>query len=120
MAIDILNQIKSAEAQADEIRQTAVLAANDALKAAAEEYERLESDMINKARRSSLDKVDKSKQAVYAKLNEQQPQRQLKYDELKKTAVKKLDIAADICIEGLLKAHGYIGDEKNSAYFPQG
>lgn len=102
MAIDILNQIKSAEAQADEIRRAASLAAKDALKAAAKECEQLEDTMLTQARRTNLEKVDKAKHKVYAELDAQKQKRQLKCNELKAAALKKLEKAADICIEGLL------------------
>lgn len=102
MAIDILNKIKSAEAQADEIRRKASLSAKDALKAAAKECEQLEDEMLTQARRASLERVDTAKQAVYSKLNAQKAQRQLECDELKAAAQNKLEKAADICIEGLL------------------
>lgn len=102
MTTQVLNQIKAAEAQADEIRQKAGLSAKQDLKEAAGKCERLIENAVSKAQLASQKKLKSAKQSIYANIEKQKLQKQAECDELKKVAQKKLETAANLCVEGLL------------------
>lgn len=103
MAIDVLNDIKAAEEKAQETRRVAAMAAREALKVATQENAAYEDEELTQARRASLKKVDAGRAAAKAKLDKQQEQRLNECETLKENARKKLALAADVCLERILK-----------------
>lgn len=103
MAIDVLTDIKAAEEKAQEIRRVAVIAAKDAVKLAALENTAYEDEELTQARRLSLKKVDEGRTAAKAELDKQQAQRLNECESLKENARNKLALAADVCLERILK-----------------
>lgn len=102
MAIEVLNQIKDAEQNADEIRRTASIAAKDALKTAAKECEQIQNELLTQARHESLEKVDAARKQARAALDAEQQKRTAACDALKAAATKKIDQAAQACLKGIL------------------
>ncbi len=103
MAIDVLSDIKAAEEKAQEIRRVAAVAAKDAVKLASQENAAYEDEELTQARRLSLKKVDEGRAAAKAELDKQQAQRLMECEALKENARKKLALAADVCLERILK-----------------
>ncbi len=103
MAIGVLSDIKAAEEKAQEIRRSAAIAAKDAVKLASQENAAYEDEELTLARRLSLKKVDEGRTAAKAELDKQQTRRLMECDALKENARKKLALAADVCLERILK-----------------
>lgn len=103
MAIEVLSEIKAAEEKAQEIRRVASVAAKDALKTAAQENAAYENEMLSLARRNSLKKVDEGRALSKAQLDTEQAERLKECETLKKNAEQKMIIAADVCLERILK-----------------
>lgn len=103
MAFDVLSDIRAAEEKAQEIRRVAIVAASDTLKLAAQDNQALENQELEKARRRSLQKVEAGREAAKAELEAQQAQRLLDCDALKHSARQRLEQAADVCVERILK-----------------
>lgn len=103
MAIDVLSEIKAAEEKAQEIRRMASVAAKDALKTAAQENAAYENEMLALARRNSLKKVDEGRALAKAELDTKQAERLMECEALKKCAGQNMIIAADVCLERILK-----------------
>ena len=103
MALDVLNEIKAAEERAAKTRLTAAAAAKDALKIAIQENSEIKDKELTAARRESLDVVDAAQEAAKAELDILQEKRIASCKTLKSDAEGRLDAAADICIERILR-----------------
>ena len=103
MAMDVLSEIKSAEEKALETRRLAAIAAKDALKVAEQEYAQIMDTELTSARRAALSRVDAAKAAAKSELEKQHQQRLQDCDALKKTAQQRLENAAQVLLERILK-----------------
>lgn len=102
MAMDVLSDIKAAEQKALETRRAAQAAAKEALKQAAQQNAQLEDEEITKARRAAIEKVNAGREAAKADLDAQQSGRLKECEALKQNARKRLEKAADLCLERIL------------------
>ena len=103
MAMDVLSEIRAAEEKALESRRLAAIAAKDALKLAEQEFSQIADTELSSARRAALDKVDAAKAAAKAELEKQQEQRMSDCDALKIAAEQRLERAAQVLVERILK-----------------
>jgi hypothetical protein len=103
MAMDVLSEIKAAEEKALETRRLAAIAAKDALKLAEQEHAEIADKELTAARRTALDKVDAAKASAKAELDKQQQKRLSDCDALKSAAGQRLERAAQVCMERILK-----------------
>ncbi len=103
MAMDVLSEIRAAEEKALETRRLAAIAAKDALKLAEQEYAQIADTELTTARRDALAKMDAAKAAAKAELDAQQQQRLSGCDALKQSAAQRLDKAAQVIVERILK-----------------
>ena len=103
MAMDVLSEIRAAEEKALESRRLAAIAAKDALKLAEQEFAQIADTELAAARRTALDKVDAAKAAAIAELEKQQQQRMSDCDALKSAASQRLERAAQVLVERILK-----------------
>lgn len=103
MAMDVLTQIKAAEEQALEKRRVAALTAKDAIKLAEQENAEITDKELTAARHAGIEKVDAAKASDKALLDAQQKARLADCDALKAAAAQRLDIAAQVCVERILK-----------------
>lgn len=103
MAMDVLSEIKAAEEKAQELKRVASIAARDALKNAAQENAAYESSALAQARRESLKKVDEGRDDAKAELEARQSGRLKECEALKSDARQRLNAAADVCLERILR-----------------
>ena len=103
MAMDVLSEIRAAEEKALESRRLAAIAAKDALKLAEQEYAQIADTELAAARRTALDKVNAAKTAAKTELDKQQQQRMSDCDMLKSAAGQRLERAAQVLVERILK-----------------
>ena len=103
MAIDVLNEIKAVEEKAAETRRTAAAAAKDSLQLAVQENNEIKDKELTAARRESLAIVDAAQADAKAELDKLQVTRTDACEKLKADAEKRLDAAANVCIERILK-----------------
>ena len=103
MAMDVLSEIRAAEEKALESRRLAAIAAKDALKLAEQEYAQIADTELAAARRTALDKVNAAKTAAKTELDKQQQQRMSGCDMLKSAAGQRLERAAQVLVERILK-----------------
>lgn len=103
MAMDVLSEIRAAEEKALEMRRTAAMAAKDALKLAEQENAQIMEKELSAARDAASQRVEAARAADKATLDAQQAQRLLNCDALKVAAASRLDAAAQICLERVLK-----------------
>ncbi len=103
MAMDVLSEIRAAEEKALETRRLAAIAAKDALKLAEQEFAQIADTELTAARRAALARVDAAKTADKAELDKQQQQRMSSCDALKNAADQRLENAAQVILERILK-----------------
>ena len=103
MAIEVLSDIKTAEEQALETRRLAAIAANDAIKLAQQENEKIKDELLTQARRDSIEIVEDAQQTAKVELETRQKQRINACETLKQAAQARLSRAADLCIERILQ-----------------
>ena len=103
MAMDILSEIRAAEEKALDTRRLAAIAAKDALKLAEQEFAQIADTEFAAARRTALDTVEAAKAAAKAELDKQQRQRMSDCDALKSAASQRLESAAQVLVERILK-----------------
>ena len=103
MAIEILNMIKAAEETAQETRRVAAIAANDTIKLAEQENNAYKEKTLADVRVQCDAVIKKADQETLAELDALKKQRQKSCESLKKTAQQKLDQAAALCLERILK-----------------
>lgn len=103
MALEVLSEIKAAEAQAKEKRRVAMLSAKDSLKFAEQEDSEIKDKELTSARHEGLEFVNKAEQEAKTELDALQQKRNLECEKLKTRAEKKLEAAADICLERIKK-----------------
>jgi hypothetical protein len=103
MAMDVLSEIRAAEEKALESRRLAAIAAKDALKLADQECAEIADRELTAARRAALEKVNAAKAAAKAELDGRQQQRLSDCGALKSAASQRLERAAQVCVERILK-----------------
>lgn len=103
MAMDVLSEIRAAEEKALESRRLAAIAAKDALKQGEQENAEITDRELTAARRAALAKVDAAKAAAKAELDKQQQQRLADCEALKSAASERLENAAQVLLERILK-----------------
>ena len=102
MAMDVLSEIRAAEEKAADTRRLAAIAAKDALKLADQENAQIADTELTAARQAALARVDTEKAAARAGLDGQQ-QRLSDCDALKSAADQRLERAAQVLVERILK-----------------
>ena len=103
MAKEVLDKIKQAEEQAKEKRRVALVTAKDSLKMAEQENEEIKDKQLTAARHEALEYVNKEEDKAKAELDALQEKRTLECEDLKSKAAQRLEKAADVCIERILK-----------------
>jgi len=103
MAKEVLELIKAAEEQAKEKRRLAMLSAKDSLKIAEQENSEIEDKELTSARHEALQYVNKEEEKAKAELDALQEKRAQESQELKKAAQGRLEDAAKVCLERILK-----------------
>jgi vacuolar-type H+-ATPase subunit H len=103
MALEVINDIKAAENKAEEIRHTAAAAAKDAVKLAIEENAQITEKELELIRQNAAAAVESVGREAGQELESLNAQRNRECEELKHKAEKNLSLAADICLERILK-----------------
>ncbi len=103
MALEVLTQIKAAEETAQETRRNAAAAAKDLIKLAEHENAAYTQQVIDKAKAQSALAIANGLQASKEKLEAQQTQRLEGCSVLQKSAEAKLEQAANVLLERILK-----------------
>jgi V/A-type H+/Na+-transporting ATPase subunit G/H len=103
MALEVLTEIKAAEEAAIETRRIAAAAAKDSIKLAEQENTAYREQMIAQAKAGAAKAVAQAQQASKKKLEAQQAKRFAVADALRENAAVKLQSAAKVCIERILK-----------------
>ena len=103
MAKEVLDQIKAAEEAASEKRRVAIVSAKDSLKMAEQENSEIEDKELTAARHEALVYVDNEEKKAKEELDELQKKREQECEVLKTRAQGKLEAAAKVCLERILK-----------------
>ena len=103
MAKEVLEQIKTAEDKANETRRVAMMSAKESLKIAEQENSEIEGKELALARRDAISYVDKEEQKAKTELDVLQEKRRKECEELIKDAETRLEEAAKVCLERILK-----------------
>ncbi|MBT3318471.1 MAG: hypothetical protein HN948_06930 [Clostridia bacterium] len=103
MAKEVLSAIKEAEEQAKETRRVAMLSAKDDLKRSEQENSEIKDKELTDARHKGIEHVNKAEAQAKAQLDAQQTKRTQECEDLKVKAASKLDAAAHVCIERIIK-----------------
>ena len=103
MAKEVLDQIKAAEEAANEKRRVALVSAKDSLKMAEQENSEIEDKELTAARHEALVYVDNEEKKAKEELDKLQKKRDQECEELKIKAQGKLEEAAKVCLERILK-----------------
>ena len=103
MALEVLSEIKAAEEEALETRRVAAAAAKDSIKLAEQENTAYREQMISEAKARSAQTIAEAQRVSKEKLDAQQAERLKGCDALRSNAEAKLDQAAKVCLERILK-----------------
>lgn len=103
MALDVINDIKTAESKAEEIRRTAAAAAKDAVKLAIEENAKIREKELGLIRKNAAAAVESAGKEASKEFESLSAHRNKECEELKAKTAKNLSRAADICLERILK-----------------
>jgi V/A-type H+-transporting ATPase subunit G/H len=103
MALEVLTQIKAAEEEAVETRRIAASAAKDSLKLAEQENTAYREQMTGEARARAAQTVADAQRASKEKLDAQQAERLKGCEALRQGAEAKLEQAAKVCLERIMK-----------------
>ena len=103
MALDVINEIKTAEEKAHETRRVAAIAAKDSIKISERENREIRDKELTLARRNGIGIVEAAEEEAKVELEALQKKRALECDALKAKAEKNLSRAIDVCLERILK-----------------
>ena len=103
MAKQVLAEIKAAELAAKEKRRVAMLSAKESLKLSEQENSEIKDKELTDARHKGIEHVNNAEAQAKAELDKLQEKRTQECEDLKIKAAKLLDVAADVCIERMIK-----------------
>jgi hypothetical protein len=101
--MEVLSEIRTAEEAALETRRVAAAAAKDAIKLAEQENAAYKERMIAEAKARAASMVAQAQRVSGKKLEAQQAQRLKGCEALRQSAGAKLERAAQVCLERILK-----------------
>ena len=103
MAKEVLSEIKAAEEAARETRRVAMLSAKDDLKRSEQENSEIKDKELTEARHKGIEHVNEAEAQAKTELDALQKKRAKECEDLKAKAQKRLEKAADVCIERITK-----------------
>lgn len=103
MAKEVLAAIKEAEEQAKETRRVAMLSAKDDLKRSEQENEEIKDKELTQARHKGIEYVNEAEAKAKSELDALQEKRTRECEDLKVKAEKKLEDAANVVIERIIR-----------------